>query len=124
MEKHQWSKYQGMEKRGTYRRGYFLGTVDGIDRQMKLKIEEERHQASIALTVDPSLRNEMLSTALAITQMDDVMKIKVQTFIQSEFNLKQASGPRTMSMSGRAQGVKDGSSMHLGNSRVGQRRLN
>lgn len=125
MEKEQWSKYKGGEKRGTYRRGYFLGTVDGIAGQMRLKIEEERKQASIAETLDRSTLSESLSTALAITKMDAVMKVKVKSFIYESFpNLRSASGAKSSSLSGRAQGVKDGSSMHLGSTSVGQRRLN
>lgn len=124
MSREAFRKYDGREKRNTYFRGYYVGAVQGIRSQMEAKIEEERAAARIVETYEAIDRTSEQCTQLATVRMIDRMKEKVNDFISEEFpRLGYKKSTRLSGIGGRAQGMRDGSTMNLGTGSRGQRRI-
>jgi hypothetical protein len=95
-EKEGWRSNYSSEKRGAFRRGFFLGAVKGIDDQLKLKkLQEEANNNKV--------------TALVVS-----MDKKLNTFMENEFNnLRPGKASRTSSRMGVKMGYEKGRSMNI-----------
>ncbi len=105
MEKRTWNAYQGIDKRGTFRRGYLMGAVLGIISRLR----EQREAASRA--------------SASVTSLVLVQSEKVSAFSEQEFpNTKKKNKSKTKS-SVVAMGYRDGKAMDI-HKGVGSRKDN
>ena len=96
MESRRWREYNGDEKRGTFRRGYFLGAVSGITSQLRDQTEN--------MVVDTPKGGELIRVTGA----------ELQAYSQNLFpSLRSSSSRGTKSQSGRQIGLADGRAMQL-----------
>lgn len=99
MESKRWRGYEnggGHEKRGTFRRGYFLGAVQGITIQL-------RDQA-----------NEIITNTPKGGELIRVTGVELQAYSQNLFpSLRSSTQRGTKSQSGKTLGLADGRSMQM-----------
>lgn len=111
-EKNTWGNYSGPEKRNTFKRGFLLGCIAGINAKLKeQQVAMQRESTSI--------------TALVQTN-----SLEIREFIQNQYhNLKSSKSTGTSSNHGKQMGFEAGKGMSLnkgiGNTNAaGQRLLN
>lgn len=95
IEKQEWSKYEGYDKRNTYRRGFLMGAVVGIRRQLESQQDHFREEES--------------TNALVIRKEQELKEFKDDEFGQ----LKKSRSSSTSSRDGYHKGRERGESMSL-----------
>ena len=95
LEKESWRTYSGLEKRGTFRRGFLVGVVKGI--MMKLEYEMFRLKEE-----EPKL------DGLILVKTESVKK-----YINDNFYTKNGKSHRLSSQSGKSMGIEAGKNMSI-----------
>ena len=95
-EKESWRTYQGVEKRNTFKRGFLLGCVNGINSQLEKATAELESQHNTL-------------TSLMVINHQEVME-----YINEQYsNLRGSKSGRTSSQSGYGLGHDAGSKMNI-----------
>ena len=95
LEAQSWADYKGYDKRGTYRRGFFLGAVHGINEQLVA-------QKKVYVADDPNMN------ALVIRHEQDV-----EDYTQNTFNPGKGRRTSSTSVGGLRAGHAAGKSMGI-----------
>ena len=91
-----WSTYNGIEKKNTFKRGYYIGAVKGIAQKL--------HQQS----------QEMSKEMIGMTSLVKTNKLALRDKVQARFNNVKSSGPKRLSSNdGLLMGMADGRRMQV-----------